>query len=118
MNKRIKYAVITIVLIAVEVLIAMFVHDNFVRPYIGDVLAVIAVYTFVRIFVPQGLRLLPLWVFIFALGVELVQLINPLEALGLDSNTFLKIFFGSVFDIKDIICYAAGCLIVFLFSKR
>ena len=36
MNKRVFYLLATIVLIAVEVLIALFVHDNFLRPYILD----------------------------------------------------------------------------------
>ena len=56
MNKRVFYLLATIVLIAVEVLIALFVHDNFVRPYIGDVIVVVVIYCFVRIFVPEKLH--------------------------------------------------------------
>ena len=50
----------------IEVLIAIYVHDAFVRPYIGDVLVVVVIYTFIRIFVPERCKLLPLYVFIFA----------------------------------------------------
>ena len=36
--KRIGYAIATVILLLIEVLIAIYVHDAFVRPYIGDVL--------------------------------------------------------------------------------
>ena len=64
--KRIGYAIATVILLLIEVLIALYVHDAFVRPYIGDVLVVIVIYTFIRIFVPERCKLLPLYVFIFA----------------------------------------------------
>ena len=67
--KRLCYAITTSVLLVIEVLIALFVHDNFVRPYIGDVLVVIVIYTFVRIFIPEKCRLLPLWIFVFAVSM-------------------------------------------------
>ena len=43
--KRIGYAIATVILLLTEVLIALYVHDAFVRPYIGDVLVVIVIYT-------------------------------------------------------------------------
>ena len=39
-KKRIAYGMATIMLFIVELLIALFVHDNFIRPYVGDVLRV------------------------------------------------------------------------------
>ena len=36
MNKRIAYGIATFILLIIEVLIALFVHDAFIRPYIGD----------------------------------------------------------------------------------
>lgn len=112
MRKRLFYAIATILLIFIEVLIALFVHDAFIRPYVGDVLVVIVIYTFVRIFIPEKCRLLPLYVFLFSAGVELLQLANIVEVLGVADNRFLRILIGSVFDIKDIICYAVGCALL------
>ena len=43
--KRIGYAIATVILLLIEVLIAVYVHDAFVRPYIGDVLVVVVIYT-------------------------------------------------------------------------
>ena len=108
--RRLCHAAAFLLLLAAEVLIALFVHDRFVRPYLGDVLAVVAVYCFVRIFVPSRCGLLPLYVFFFAAGVELLQYFRLAERLGLTGNRFLRVLLGSVFDWADIACYAAGCV--------
>ena len=113
---RIYYAAATVILLAIEVFIALFVHDDFVRPYIGDVLAVIVVYTFVRIIVPEKCALLPLFVFIFAVCVEVLQYFDLVTLLGLENNRFLKILLGSVFDLKDIMCYAIGCALLGIYE--
>ena len=114
MKKRLLYACITVVLLVVEVLIALFVHDNFIRPYIGDVLVTVLICAFLRIFIPRGIKLLPLYVFVFAVGVEVLQYFNIVERLGLADNRFFSILIGSVFDVKDIVCYGVGCLVFFI----
>ena len=63
--KRLLYAIITLALLVVEILIALYIHDDFIRPYIGDVLVVIVIYTFIRIIIPEKIKLLPLYVFLF-----------------------------------------------------
>lgn len=113
---RICYAAATLLLLAIEVLIALFVRDNFVRPYIGDVLAVIVVYTFLRTIIPEKCALLPLFVFLFAVGVEVLQYFDLVTVLGLENNRFFSILLGSVFDFKDIICYAIGCIILGIYE--
>ena len=116
MKKRILYAVATLFLLLVEVIIALYVHDDFIRPYVGDMLVVIVIYTFIRIIVPEKCKLIPLMIFIFAAGVELLQLANIVEILGVADNKFLKTLIGSVFDIKDIVCYAVGCVILCMYE--
>ena len=112
MKIRILYAVATLLLLLTEVFIALYVHDDFIRPYVGDVLVVIVIYTFLRMIIPEKCRLLPLYIFIFAAGVELLQLAKIVEILGVEDNIFLKTLIGSVFDVKDIVCYAVGCVIL------
>ena len=111
-RKRLAYGLATLVLLLIEIMIALYVHDKFIRPYVGDVLVVIAIYTFIRIFLPQGDTLLPLYVFIFATGVEFLQLFHIVELLGMGDNRFFRILIGSVFDIKDVFCYAFGCILL------
>ena len=100
------------ILFGIELLIALFVHDNFVRPYVGDVLVVVLIYTFVRIFLPEEVWLLPLYIFLFAAGVEVLQYFRIVEVLGLSENRVLSVVIGSVFDWKDIFCYGVGCMIL------
>ncbi len=109
MRKRLFYLLLTLLLIATEVFIALFVHDDFIRPYIGDVLVVIVLYTFVRIFIPEKCGSLPLYIFIFAAATELMQYFHIVELLGLQNNDFFRVLIGSVADIKDIACYFVGC---------
>lgn len=113
MGKRKHYIILTVVLLAVEVLIALFVHDRFIRPYVGDMLVVVVIYTFVRIWIPDSVRLLPLYVFLFAVCVEILQYFNIVELLGVQDNVFLRTIIGTSFDIKDILCYAVGCALVY-----
>lgn len=113
MKRRLVYLFLTLLLLIVEVLIALFVHDNFVRPYIGDVLVTVLICSFLRIIIPKGVKLLPLYVFIFSAGVEVLQYFRIVELLGLSDNRFFSILIGSVFDVKDVVCYGAGCVLFF-----
>lgn len=115
-KKRIVYLVATVFLFVAELCIALFVHDTFVRPYVGDVLVVVLLYTFVRIFIPDGVRLLPLWIFVFAAGVEVLQYFRIAEVLGLSDNPVLSVVIGSVFDVKDIVCYGVGCMLLGIYE--
>ncbi len=111
-KKRIAYGIAAVALFVVELLIGLFVHDNFIRPYVGDVLVVVLIYTFVRIFLPEGVRLLPLYIFLFAAGVEVLQYFRIVDVLGLSDNRILSVVIGSVFDWKDIACYGVGCIVL------
>jgi len=116
-KKRIGYLLATFILFGIELLIALFVHDSFIRPYVGDVLVVVLIYTFVRIIWPEGIRRLPLYIFLFAGGVEVLQYFRIAEVLGLSENRVLSVVIGSVFDVKDIVCYGVGCGLIFVYER-
>lgn len=106
--ERIPYCIVFLLLVGIEVLIALLVHDRFIRPYVGDVLIVGVIYSFVRIFVPNRLKLLALYVFLFSVAVEIGQYFDFVSLLGLGHSQFLKILLGSSFSWGDILCYAVG----------
>ena len=108
---RLPYIVATVVLLGIEVLIGVFVHDDFVRPFVGDVLVTALLCTMGRIVLPRW-RWLPLVVMLFAAAVELSQLLELDRILGVE-GTALEIAIGSTFDTADLICYAVGCLLFF-----
>jgi hypothetical protein len=106
-----------IIFFITEVLIAVYVHDDFIRPYVGDILVVILLYCFVKIFVPYKVKLMPLYIFIFSAFVEILQYLKLVEILGLQGNRFARIVIGSVFDWKDILCYGVGCILLCVYEK-
>lgn len=114
MKKRIIYALCFLAVLIIEIVIGAYVHDTFVRPYMGDALVVILIYCFIRIFIPQSLRWLPIYVFVFACFIEVLQYFQLADMLGLADNGLARIILGSTFDWMDILCYAAGCCILLL----
>ncbi len=109
------YAAAFFALLAVEVCIALFVHDAFVRPYVGDVLVVVLLYCFWRIFLPPY-RWLPAAVFAVAVAVEVSQYFHLVEVLGLDGNRFFLTILGNAFSWGDMGCYAVGCALAALWQ--
>lgn len=97
-------------LLAVEILIALFIHDRFIRPYFGDVLVVILIWCLVRGIFPRRPEFLSPWIFLFAVLVEVSQAIHLVELLGLDSIPFFVIIMGNSFAWSDLLCYLCGCL--------
>lgn len=117
MKKRMLYAVVFLILTVIEVLIALFVRDRFIRPYVGDMIVVVVVYCFVRIWIPERVRLMPLWVFLFAVCVEVLQYFRIVEVLGVENNTFLRTLIGTSFAWEDILCYAVGCVVLAVWER-
>ena len=111
-RRRLIYLGVFVIIVLVEMFIATRVHDAFVRPYVGDVLAVMAVYFFVRIFLPTGVEWLPLYVFLFAVCVEISQYFHLVHLLGMEDNRVVNILLGGVFDLTDIVYYGIGCQLV------
>lgn len=114
MKKRLVCAGIFAAVLGIEILIALFVHDEFVRPYFGDVLAVVCVYFFTRVILPEKPRYLSVFVTAFAFLVELVQLTPLSEVLP----SPLSVIVGGTFDFKDLACYLAGGAVCFLIDRN
>lgn len=114
MKKRIIFGIAALVILAVEVLIALFVHDRFVRPYMGDVLAVVCVYCAVRAVLPKNPQFLSVFVFAFAVIVELVQLTGLSEFFG----GIVAVIIGGTFDFADILCYFVGSAVCFVIDLK
>ena len=114
---RTVYALLFAVLLLTEIIIALFVHDNFIRPYIGDALVTVLICCFLRVFIPKGLSYLPLLVFIFASLVETAQYFDIVKLLGLENNAIISTVIGRTFSFTDIICYGVGCTAFYLAEK-
>jgi hypothetical protein len=117
-GSRPRYAAAAAFLFALEVLIALFVRDGFVRPYLGDALAVAMVYCAVRAI--SNLRPLTAAAIAFAVAVviELGQYVGVLRLVGLQDSTVARTVLGHGFDLRDFPAYAAGALAMFAIDRR
>ncbi|WP_273007445.1 DUF2809 domain-containing protein [Chryseobacterium sp.] len=113
-----KYFLISIFIFLIEVLIATKLKDVFfVRAYLGDVIVVILLYTLVKSFFRVDNQKLIGGILIFSCMVEFAQYFNIAEKLGFREGSLMYIVIGNSFSWIDILCYAAGCLLIYLFVK-
>ena len=112
-----SYFILTILLFITEVFIGVCVHDDFVRPYIGDVLVVILIYCFVKSFLNTPVIKTAVWVLIFSFFVEVTQYFKLYKILGLQHSPILKTVLGTSFAWADIWAYVAGIAIVLIVEK-
>ena len=107
-----KYAVLSIGLLAVEISIALFIHDRLVRPFVGDMLVVILLFTLCRTVIETGYIRLALCVLTFSFAVEIGQYFNLISILGLQNSSLARTIIGTTFDFHDLLAYSAGALLI------
>ena len=116
LNKR--YFYFTLVLFLIEVCIAIFVNDSFIRPFIGDILVVILIYCFFKVFFNIHSSIIAVSVLTFSCIIEILQYFNFVKILGLQNNQILAVSLGSTFDWKDIIAYVIGFIIILWLENK
>ena len=115
-KRRVGWAVIGLIILAIEIYITIFIKGGFIRHYIGDVLATAMLYAFGRAIFRVAPINLAITVFVISLFIEALQYLKILEILGVKSS-ILRIIFGGTFDWTDIICYLAGCILAYMFEN-
>ena len=111
-----KYLITFIILLIVEICIGLFVHDNIIRPFVGDALVVVLIYFFIRSFISKHIRFLAVYVFLFACLIEVGQYFNLVSLLHMENIKAVKIIIGSTFDLNDIFCYFLGTMLIFVYE--
>ena len=111
------YLLITFLLLITEVLIALFVHDSIIRPYVGDILVVTLIYCFFRSFINLSVVQVAIFTLLFAYFIEALQYFDLLNKLGLGNNKVANIIIGNTFAWVDMLCYTLGIVIVILLEK-
>lgn len=102
----------------IEVIIAKFVNDSFIRPYGGDILVVILMYYFVKTFVQAKPLCIIIPVVLFAYLVEMGQYFHLVEVLNMQDNKIMRIVIGSSFSWGDILCYTIGGVICYFIDRE
>ncbi|PWV50394.1 DUF2809 domain-containing protein [Chitinophaga sp. S165] len=111
------YFLLALLIFAIEVLIAVYLHDGFIRPYVGDFLVVILIYCFVRSFVQAPMIQVALAVLAFSYLVETLQYFKVVKLLGLEHSRTANIVIGNYFTWTDILSYTLGIGFTILAEK-
>ena len=115
------YLLLAILVFAIEVSIAVFVHDGFVRPYVGDVLVVVLLYCLLKSFVSIPVFRACIIVLFVAFAIEAAQAVNLVHRLGLGHLAIARTVLGTSFSWADLVCYTIGLAGVYaaeLFLRR
>jgi hypothetical protein len=107
-NSRLKYGLLALLLFGIEILIALYLHDRIIRPYIGDLLVVILIYCFVKALVNAPVFATALGVLLFAYAVETLQYFHVVDLLGLGHSKLARVIIGSSFEWMDMLAYTVG----------
>lgn len=113
-----NYFLLTLLIFFIEIGIALYINDTFIRPYLGDVLVVILLYCFVKTFFKVPVITTALLVLLFSFIVELLQFLNIVKIVGLEHYKIARIVIGTSFSWADLVCYTAGIGIVLLVEKQ
>jgi hypothetical protein len=106
------YFNIALVIFVIEVLIALYVKDRIIRPYMGDVLVVIMIYCFIRTYFEASAFKVAMFVLAFAFTLEVLQYFKIIDILGLRHNKLARIVIGTKFEWLDLVAYVVGIGIV------
>jgi Protein of unknown function (DUF2809) len=114
---NLRFFLLTILFFIIEVLIALYVRDNFVRPYVGDYLVVMLIYCAVRTFIKASPVKVAAGVLLFAYFIEVLQYFRIVDRLGLTGNTLAKTVIGYGFEWADMLAYTLGVLTIILVER-
>ena len=116
-----RYFLFTLMLFLIEILIALYVKDSFVRPYLGDVLVVILIYCFIRTFFKFSVLGVALFTLIFSFFIEFLQFFQLINKLNLQDSELARTVLGTSFSFSDLLAYTVGILVIiiteYVFSK-
>ena len=113
---NLKAFIIFCIIFLIEVLIAKFINDRIIRPYVGDILVVILIYYFTKAFIRTKSIYIVFATVLFAYFVEIGQYFHIADILGVE-NKVLRIMIGSSFSWGDIVCYTIGGMICYVFNN-
>ncbi|MFD2872628.1 DUF2809 domain-containing protein [Mucilaginibacter ximonensis] len=112
MRFNFKYLIATVILFLIELFIGFYMHDDIVRPFVGDLLVVIFIYCFVMSFFKINSLITALGTLFFAYATEISQYYHLVNMLGWGGSKFARIIMGTSFSWIDMLMYTAGISLV------
>lgn len=115
-NFSLNYFISFLLLLTIEIIIAVFHFNPIIRGFLGDVLVILLLYSFFKIFIKNNTIKISFAILTFAFFIEFLQLLKITDKLNIHSKIFL-IVLGSVFDVWDLVAYLIGFSIIILIEK-
>lgn len=112
------YFKLALITFAVELFIALWMRDEYVRPLLGDALVVVLIYAAVLSVFELSRIGTALGVFLFACAVEVAQYFQAVHVLGLEHIPLARVVIGTSFDPRDFLAYGAGALLLIVAEPR
>ncbi len=112
-----KSFTIAIIIFLIEVIIALYIKDKIIRPFVGDILVVIFIYYFIKAFINTKAINIAIFTLTFSFVVEILQYFNFVEIIGLGHNKAARIIIGTSFSWIDLLCYFIGFVLLFFIDK-
>lgn len=109
---RPKYGLLAMLFFVIEVLIAMYVNDSFIRPFFGDYLVVFLMYCFVFTFWNTHFVKAAIAVLLFSYLIETLQYFHFVRNMGLEKYRILAVALGNSFAWYDILAYTLAFLTI------
>lgn len=104
-----SYFIVFFLLLIIEVLITIFYFNPFIRGFVGDILVVILIFSFIKTFICVSSKKVLLVTLLFAFGIEFLQLFEITKHLNIQSK-LIKTILGTSFEYTDFIAYIIGCV--------
>lgn len=108
---------LAICLFCLEAFIAAFLHDRIIRPYVGDLLAVVFLYCLAKSLAPLPVGPTVVGVLLVAYALEALQYVHLLQHLGLQHSRLAAIVLGSHFEWIDMAAYTLGALFIWVAER-
>lgn len=105
-----RYALWACLLFGIELAIGLYLHDRFIRPFVGDLLVVWLIFFVCRSLVITSPSRLLLAVWVFCCAVEFGQYWHLVALLHLQQIPLARIVIGATFDGNDLLAYTLGAL--------
>jgi Protein of unknown function (DUF2809) len=106
----------TVILFLIEIFIATFIHDRFIRPFFGDFLVVILIFYFFKSFLKITDWNIAWLSLAISYLVEFFQYIDILNILGLSHNKMVVVIAGNSFAWEDMLAYTLGILFILYYE--
>lgn len=115
--KMSRYFWIFLLLLVTEIAIAIFHFHKFIRGFVGDILVIPLLYSFLKCILKINSKKLLYGVLSFAIFIEFLQLFPIMNHLKLQ-HSIVAVILGTHFDLLDLVAYILGIIPVLFIEKH